>query len=534
MTFRRHTRVLLALGSGVALALSFPNYNLPLLAWFSIGMLVLASIGATSREAPLYGFLHAFVFYPICLPWIATVMRQYGSVDPLLSAGILSLFGIAGGIIWSTFSASVAFIARKKSVALACLFAPFMWVTLEFARTHLPFIGFPWNLTGYAASDSLTLLQLTPITGIWGLSFLIAAYGSFLAYAVLEGKPQIWKAAIAGTVALLVIAIAGGYLIPHPQPRFVAHLVQTNFPQSEHYPDDWMQVHAGELDQLAQISIDAAKKTPGLIVWPEVPAPFSLQDPPFAARMVRIAKESGSDFLVGVVDWQKNVPHSNDPQNAAQHPAQIQWSAYNSAVLLDPSGRRLYSYNKVHLVPFGEYVPLRRWLTFAGRLTADIADFTAGECYTVGTIPMIETYVPSAGPKFGTFICYEAIFPNEIRRFAANGAELLINISNDGWFGRSAAPAQHLMMSRVRAIESRRWLLRDTNNGFTVAVDPYGRIVASLPTDIRGELEAPYDFRSDTTPYVYLGDWLPWLSLLISICIFAITLLNRANHAPLS
>src|ERR1700746_1339319 len=354
MTSSRQTRVLLALGSGIALAVSFPDYNLPLLAWVSIGMLVLASIGAPPREAPLYVCLHAFVFYPVFLPWIATVMRQYGNVDPWLSAGILSLFGIAGGIIWSTFSMSVAFVARRRGVALACVLAPFFWVTLEFARTHLPYIGFPWNLTGYAASNSLALLQLTPITGIWGLSFVIAAYGSFLAYAVLMREPQAWKPALVVTLVLIVIAISG-YLVPIATPHHTAHLVQTNFPQAEQYPSDWMQIHAGELDQLAQISVDAAKKTPGLIVWPEVPAPFSMQDPAFAVRMVRLAKESGSDFLVGVVDWQKNTSGGG----------QAQWSAYNSAIMLDPGGRRLYAYYKVHLVPFGEYVPLRRWLTFA-------------------------------------------------------------------------------------------------------------------------------------------------------------------------
>ncbi|HEY2108526.1 MAG TPA: apolipoprotein N-acyltransferase [Candidatus Acidoferrales bacterium] len=511
MTFSRQTRVLLALGSGIALALSFPNYNLPWLAWISIGMLVLASIGAPPREAPLYGFLHAFVFYPICLPWIATVMKQYGNVPPLLSVGILSLFGIAGGIIWSTFSMSVAFVARRKGVALACVLAPFFWVTLEFARTHIPYIGFPWNLTGYAASDSLALLQLTTVTGIWGLSFLVAAYGSFLAYAVLVRKSQVWKSALVVTMALLFIAIGGSYLVPTAPAHHVAHLIQTNFPQSEQYPSDWMQIHAVELDQLAQISIDAAKKNPGLIVWPEVPAPFSMQDPSFASRMVRIAKESGNEFLVGVVDWKKNA--SGNPRD--------QWSAYNSAVLLDASGRRTYSYNKIHLVPFGEYVPLREWLTFAGRLTADISDFTPGVEYAVG----------HADRPFGTFICYEAIFPNEIRRFAANGAELLINISNDGWFGRSAAPAQHLMMSRVRAVESRRWMLRDTNNGYTVSVDPYGRIVARLPTDIRGELEAPYDFRSNITPYVRFGDWLCWLSLFASLLILGVAF-ARPTHPP--
>jgi apolipoprotein N-acyltransferase len=240
-----------------------------------------------------------------------------------------------------------------------------------------------------------------------------------------------------------------------------------------------------------------------------------MQDPSFASRMTRIAKESGSEFLVGVVDWQKNVDSQKnlDSQKYANGNAKNQWSAYNSAVLLDASGRRTYAYNKIHLVPFGEYVPLREWLTFAGRLTADISDFTPGVEYAVG----------HADRPFGTFICYEAIFPNEIRRFAANGAELLINISNDGWFGRSAAPAQHLMMSRVRAVESRRWMLRDTNNGYTVSVDPYGRIVKRLPTDIRGELEAPYDFRSNLTPYVRFGDWLCWLCLLVSIGILGLS-----------
>jgi apolipoprotein N-acyltransferase len=202
--------------------------------------------------------------------------------------------------------------------------------------------------------------------------------------------------------------------------------------------------------------------------------------------------------------------------------AQRNWFFYNSAVLLDPLGRRIYTYDKIHLVPFGEYVPLRQWLTFAGRLTADISDFTPGTVYRVGEIP---------GGKFGTFICYEAIFPGEIRRFAASGAQLLINISNDGWFGRSAAPVQHLMMSRVRAVESRRWLLRDTNNGFTAAVDPYGRIVAELPTDIRGELDAPYDFKSNLTLYVRFGDWFAWLCVVATAVMLYLALKPRSALA---
>jgi apolipoprotein N-acyltransferase len=170
------------------------------------------------------------------------------------------------------------------------------------------------------------------------------------------------------------------------------------------------------------------------------------------------------------------------------------------------------------LVPFGEFVPYRRWLRFAGRLTADLADFTPGTSYSVGKLP---------DGTFGVFICYEAIFPAEVREFTRNGAQLLVNISNDGWFGRSAAPAQHLMMARVRAVENRRWLLRDTNNGFTASVDPYGRIVAELPTDVRSELDAPYDFRRNLTPYVRFGDWFAWLCVIGALTLLIVAFVQH-------
>jgi apolipoprotein N-acyltransferase len=491
-----YARVLLALASGVALAVSFPNYDLPLLAWVAVGLLVLASSGARPRVAPLYGLLFGVAFYPICLTWIDVVMRQYGNVDPLVSAGLLALIGVAGGLICAVFSWGIA-VVSQRGAPWACTLAPFLWVALEFARAHLPIIGFPWNLAGYAASGNLPLVQIATVTGIYGLSFLVAGYGSLVAYAILAGTQRAWKAVLAVATVLILVAVGGRFFVPLAAPRYVAHLVQTNFPQSMEYRPNFVQEHANDLDQLERLSVDPAVKSPGLIVWPEVPAPFSLQDPPFAERAVRIARDSGSDFLVGVEDWKRD--------------AAAKWVASNSAVLLDPTGRRVFTYDKIHLVPWGEYVPLRHWLSFAGKLTADIGDFTPGKVYTVGRVP---------GGTFGSFICYEAVFPNEVRKFTENGAQLLINMSNDGWFGRSAAPAQHLMMARVRAVENRRWLLRDTNNGFTVSVDPYGRIVAELPADVRAELEAPYDFRSDATPYALFGDWFPWLCVITSLGLF--------------
>jgi apolipoprotein N-acyltransferase len=505
MNYPWHTRLLLALASGAALAVSFPSYDFWPLAWISIGLLILASYRARLAVAPLYGFLHSLVFYPICLTWIEVVVHQYGNVPPLLAAGLVLLIAILFGVLSAIFSWGVA-LGSRRGPAFACALAPFLWVTLEFARAHVPIIGFPWNLAGYAASGNLALVQLTTMTGIYGLSFLVAGFGALVAYAILVGSTRAWRAVIISLAGLTLVAAGGRYLVPQAPARYLAHLVQTNFAQSYVYPPDWMPQHMAEIDLLERISIDAATKIPGLIVWPEVPAPFSLEDVVFAEQARQIAGGAGQDFLVGVEDWKRNSAGK--------------WEASNSAVLLAPSGARLFTYDKIHLVPFGEYVPLRRWLRFAGKLTADIGDFTPGTRYQVGLLP---------GGTFGAFICYEAIFPHEVRRFTASGAQLLINMSNDGWFGRSAAPAQHVMMARVRAVENRRWLLRATNNGFTVDVDPYGRTVAELATDRRDQLDAPYDFRTDVTLYVRFGDWFAWLCLVVSLGLAGVAVVRRST-----
>jgi len=313
----------------------------------------------------------------------------------------------------------------------------------------------------------------------------------------LEQKRLGGRFSLAPTFLLLIVtpllpatARIGDGFVPHEQGQHSVHLVQTNFPQSPSYPVDWMERHATDLGELDALSIGATAQKPGLIVWPEVPAPFSLQDARFAARAERIARASRNGFLVGVVDWKPGAHGGHAP--------------YNSAALLDPAGRRVFLYDKIHLVPFGEYVPLRRWLTFAAKLTVEVGEFQTGSEPKVGRLP-------GTNERFGVFICFEAVFPNEVRQFAANGANVLVNISNDGWFGRSAAPEQHLMMARVRAVENRRWLLRATNNGYTVVVDPYGRYTARMEPDKRGVLSADYGFRNDMTLYTRWGDWLAWL-----------------------
>ncbi len=511
MNWNWYTRVLLAVASGVLLALSFPNYNLSLLAWVAVGLLTLASYRATVSVALLCGVISGLVFYPLSVPWIDAVVRQYGGAGPWASAGILILVALTGGLYAVIFTIGVAMASRKELV-LACVLAPFLWVAVEFLRANMAVIGFPWNLIGYAASKNLPLLQLTAITGIYGLSFVVAGFGAFVAYAILARSQRAWKSLMVTTAALILIALGGGYFIPRAAPRYLAHLVQTNFEEHYTYPNDWLQRHAPDMDAVHDISVNAAKAAPGLIVWPEVPAPFSFNDPNFAARAQKIARDAGSDFLVGIVDWRKD--------------AAGKWFATNSATLLDPSGQRVFTYDKIHLVPFGEYVPFRQWLGFAGNLVADIGDFTPGHEYSVGKLP---------GGKFGVYICYEGVFPGFVRHFTAKDAQLLINISDDGWFGQSAAPAQHEMMERVRAVENRRWLLRDTNNGVTIDVDPYGRIVAEMPMNVRGQLDAPYAFESELTPYARFGNWFAWLCVIASIGLIGASIAGGGNkQTPIS
>src|ERR1700735_3212448 len=177
MNLPRYARVLLAIGSGVALGLSFPNYNLYLHAWIAMGMLVLASVGAPLKEAPLYGFLHGQVFYPVCLPFVDTVMKQYGNIDPWIAAGFVVLIGFIGGLICTIFSTGVA-LASKKGKVLACLLAPFLWTVLEFFRTNIPIIGSSWDLSGYPAARSMALLQITSVTGIYGFLFFFSCFRS--------------------------------------------------------------------------------------------------------------------------------------------------------------------------------------------------------------------------------------------------------------------------------------------------------------------------------------------------------------------
>jgi apolipoprotein N-acyltransferase len=481
-----------AVASGLSLAFAFAPYDIGSLAWVSLSLLIGAAIGARPGRAFLLGWIHGVTFFAVSLSWIYTVMHVHGGMDPPVAFGVFALLIFVLSVCPGLFAAGVAWCGRR-SITHACLAAPFLWVVSELLRRYELGLGFPWNLLGYAAGVHLGLLQLASITGIYGLSFVLAAFNALVAWVLLTRTRTAWLTGIISAALIVSAVLVGDQFVPLEHAEYEAVLVQTNFPQSTSYPADWLDRHSAELDELETMSADAERRTRGMIIWPESPAPFYWQDPRFAARLSRLALTTGNNLIAGVVDWK---------------PGAKGLEPYNTAILVDPAGHRVFSYDKIELVPFGEFIPWRRLLYFANTIIAEVGDFHAGSNFAVGNLP---------GGSFSVFICYEAVIPDAVRQFAKRGARLFINLSNDGWFGHSAALEQHLAQARVRAVENRRWILRATNTGLTVSIGPYGRIVAALAPERRAVLIAPYAFRDDITFYTRWGDWIAWLSIAVSL-----------------
>jgi apolipoprotein N-acyltransferase len=491
-----------ALLSGLLLVLSFPRAQLSLLALVALAPLVAAVCLPRSRPRLFFlGYLAGLVFFAGTCYWIFDVMHIYGHLPVLAAGGVLFLFVLGFALFFGVFSLLIGELARRwQLIALAMV--PFAWVAVEWLRTYIFFGGFPWNLLGYAVVPHGAWIQSAAYAGVYGVSFLVAGVNALIAAYWLAPSPR--RAAL---LAAVLVVLAGGELwfgtLPaYPTDR-TALLVQTNLPQQEEFDSAWVRKHPEEIAALEQATLEAVRRAPGpppdLVVWPEVPVSFYFHlDPAVRGRFLHLAQATGGHLLLGIVDYRAD-------EDGKQYP-------YNSAILLSPSGEFIGQYDKMHLVPFGEYLPLQSWLRSLGPLVDEVSHFRPG------SEPVV---LPAGEARLGTFICFEAVFPALIRRFPEHGADLLVNISNDGWFGRSAAPAQHLNMARMRAVETRRFLVRATNTGISAVVDPLGRVAVQAPTHVRATLTAGYAYRSEQTFYVLNGDWFAALCALLTLGVLA-------------
>jgi apolipoprotein N-acyltransferase len=505
-------RLILAALSGTILSLSFRDAHSSIYSWFCLALLFWSVLGARTWIAFFCGFLHGLSFVLTCVPWIAVVLSVHGGMSTTAGWGVLVLIASVWGCAIGVCTWSVLRLSRLQT-SWALLGAPFLWISTEVFRAYLPEISFPWALLGYPAAGNPALVQLTTITGIYGVSFLVAAVNSLLLW-VVAATPEKKKNRLVVTGGAIIILLAvmnfGPRFVPKAEAHHIARVVQPNFPETEGYAGDWYADHQADMAELAQLSLHTVPgaQSPDLLIWPEAPAPFSFQDPHFGPYISRLAANFQHPVLVGVIDWKPVLDNSQRSSRTGLVP-------YNSAALLNAYGQRTFLYDKIHLVPFGEYEPFPLIHQVVSSVSEEVGGFHKGKERNVAKLPN--------GNTFSVFICYEAIYAGEIRQFANNGAQLLINISNDGWFGKSEAGEQHIRMARVRAVENRRWVIRDTNSGITASIDPYGNELRVLDRDIRAAADAPYDFRTDKTIYTRFGDWFAWMCVAISAILVLLT-----------
>jgi len=505
-------RLILAALSGAVLSLSFYGAHSSFYSWFCVAILLFSALGSRARVAFFCGFLHGLIFVLTCVSWVAEVLSVHGGMSAAAGWAVLFLIATVWGCSIGLFTWVVQRLSQK-GIGLALFGAPFLWISTVVFRAYLPEISFPWGLLGYPAAGNPALVQLTPITGIYGVSFLVAVFNSLLIW-IFASPSEKRKNRLAIVAAVLVILLAvqivGPRFVPTAAANHVARVVQPNFPENMQYVGDWYADHKADMAELEQLSLrrSPGAQQPDLLVWPEAPAPFSFQDPHFGPYISRLATEFQHPVIVGIIDWKPILESGKGIPRTGLVP-------YNSAAMLNNIGQKTFLYDKIHLVPFGEYEPFPLIHQVVTSVSEEVGGFHKGKERNVGRF--------SDGSTFSIFICYEAIYAGEIRQFANNGAQLLINISNDGWFGKSEAAEQHLRMARVRAVENRRWLIRDTNSGITASIDPYGNVLRAMQRDTRDAADLPYDFRTGKTIYTRFGDWFAWMCVGVSAILVLLT-----------
>ncbi|MCY3847075.1 MAG: apolipoprotein N-acyltransferase [Acidobacteria bacterium] len=472
---------LAAILSGILLAFSFPHYGHAAVAWMALLPLLVALCGERAfRRGFGLGLVTGLVHFAGTIYWLTPVMVSYGGLPWPAAGGAHGLL-VAYMALFPAFFGAAMVVVLRRSGPRGLFAAPAVWVTTELGRIHL-FGGFPWELLGYSQAGVAPVAQTASLAGVLGVSALVVLVNAAAAYAVLT-PPRRWLP-VAAAAAVLAACVAFGTwrlrdasLLAAGTPLRVAAL-QGNVAQDEKWdPRRSETILAGYLEQTRRAAAAGAT----LIVWPEASTPFAFELDPRGERIRAAARETGAHLLIG---------------STLIEPAP-DYRYYNTAFLVDPSGATAGVYRKQHLVPFGEYVPLSRSLFFVSPLVEGVAGFSAGSGPST---------LPVAGRAVGTAICYEIIYPALVRGLVRAGSELLVTITNDAWYGRSAAPHQHFQQASMRAVEQGRYLVRAANTGISGVFDPYGRALSRTalfePAVVVGEVR----LHDGLTLYGRIGD----------------------------
>jgi len=504
----RITDIALAIMSGALTAFSAPKFGLSFFAWISLIPLLFIIINKKPARSFLLGLIAGGSYNAVLIYWIPSVPAYYGNLSIGISIIIYLVFVLFLALYWAFFCLLWTKISQSFP-KLVFLLAPFLWISLEYILTHF-LTGFPWGLIGTTQYQNIWFIQMASITGVYGLSFVLVLFQSLFLYSIKHRK----KAPFFSVLALLLIIHLGGFLslkkITPSEGSFTVSVIQGNVSSDI----SWDQVKTQEIWSLFNQHIELSRKSyedgAELIIWPEfsVPLCFScsygyFQN--FKEKLNQFVQETDCALLLGTNE------KTSTPGNV---------SYYNTALCLSPD-LSMSQYHKMHLVPFGEYTPYKKIFSFIEKMTHAIGEISPGTQYKLHSFKSL---------KFGSPICYEIIFPNLVRKFAKKGADFLVTITNDGWYGRSSAPYQHFSMAVLRAVENRRYLLRAATTGISGIIDPYGRILSKSKLMTQTHLTEVITPSKTMTIYTKFGDVLPFLSLTLTPVFIILAFVKKRNE----
>jgi apolipoprotein N-acyltransferase len=505
--FNQHKTVITVILSSLLLFLSFPKYGIGLLAWFALIPFFYSIEEKSLFKSMVTGFSIGMLFHIGLIYWIVFVTVVYGYYSYYVAFLLMILLAAYLSIYFALFAAGIVYL-RNNSIPFI-VSAPILWVVLEYIKSNV-FTGFPWENLAYSQYLYNNIIQIVDILGGYGLSFIIVLL-NVIAYDLLTNrneKSRISTEIVIGISLLIFIFFYGEIRAKQVQkainesPAMKIDLVQGNIDQSI----KWSTQYQKDTIDIYQTLTLASRRysVPGMIIWPETAVPFYFQNESvLKQKIISLALQTGNWLLFGspsYIDEQGNI------------------SFLNTAFLLSPNGDVVAQYNKVHLVPYGEYVPLRRFFPFIGKLAAGVGDFKAGD----GFIPIRKN-----GEKIGVLICYEGILPEAGRTYKKNGASLLVNITNDAWFGDTSAPYQHLSMTVFRAVENKVFLARAANTGISAIVDPTGKILRQSRIFERTIVHGEIKYLNIPTYYAKYGDIFVYLCFILLIIIYFISIKRR-------
>lgn len=500
------------------MSIAFPKIGMDISAWFALVPLMMGLEGVSASRGFRLGFFAGIAHYSTLVYWLAGVMNTYGYLPWIVSIPILLLLVLYLSLYVAVFGASVVLCAPHPILRIMAV--PLLWTSLEYLRSFV-LTGFPWGLLGYTQFKRLQLIQISDIFGVYGITFLIvlvnatiyqAGYG--FSHARIKGEKPLWRYT-AGPVMISIVCLAFTLGYGHWRietfrnmrfafPSLQVAVIQGNIDQGIKWDKS---TKVSTLQKHIDLSVSAMADSPDLVVWPESAAPFYLfNNEDLTFRVMEAIRKTGVPFIVG------------SPSIRLKKEG---YDVYNSAFLIDPNGEILGKYDKVHLVPYGEYVPLKKWMPFLGKIVAEVGDFKRGKKGEV---------IPFGDVGLGLQICYEIIFPDLSRQMVENGANLIINITNDAWFGRSSAPYQHFAMAVFRAVENKRTLVRSANTGISGFVNPIGEIVGKTDLFESTFLTRKTTILDDKTLYTRYGNGFASACVLGSFAILIIIILRRKKN----